>query len=84
MGLEHLELLHLRPSVDLGKLAVEVYDESKVEGSRQVRWLLSKLHDQAEDSGESDLLSHLLFDTGYTSAAEDWDSRMPKRWNQTC
>ena len=56
--------------MDLGKLAVEVYDESKVEGSRQVRWLLKKLYDQAEDSGESDLLSHLLFDTGYTSAAE--------------
>ena len=31
----------------------------------------SKMHDQSEDSGESDLLSHLLFDTGYTSAAED-------------
>ena len=71
MGLEHIEILHLRPSVDLGKLAVEVYDESKIESSRQVRWLLSKLYEQADDSGESDLLSHLLFDTGYTSAAED-------------
>lgn len=71
MSLEHIEILHMRPSVDLGKLAVDMYDASKLDASRQVRWLLSKLHDQAEDSGESDLLSHILFDHGYTKAAED-------------
>lgn len=70
MGLEHIEILHLRPSIDLGKLAVEVYQKDRIEGSRQVRWLLNKLYDQAEDSGESDLLSHLLFDSCYTKAAE--------------
>lgn len=71
MGLEKIEILHLRPSFDLGKLAVDVYDESKIEASRQIKWFLSKLNDQAGDTGESDLLSHLLFDSCYTKPAED-------------
>jgi len=70
MGLEKIEILHLRPSMDLGKLAVDVYEKDNIEGTRQVRWLLNKLYDQADGTGESDLLSHLLFDSCYTKAAE--------------
>ena len=71
LDLERIEILHLRPSVDLGRLAVEVYGQSTIEGSRQMQWLMRKLFEQAADTGESDLLSHLLFDQCYTKAAED-------------
>ena len=70
MGLEQIEILHLRPSVDLGKLAVDSYTPETIEGSKQLRWFLDRLYHQADDTGESDLLSNLLFDSCYTGAAE--------------
>jgi len=69
-GMKEISILHLRPSMDLGKLASEVYKGSQIEGSWGLKWLLDKLYDQSKDTGESDLLSHLLFDKCYTKAAE--------------
>ena len=71
MGLQKIQILHLRPSLDLGKLAASSYDASKIECSRTMKWFLDKLHAQSIESGESDLLSHLLFDRCYTATAED-------------
>ena len=70
MGLKPISLLHLRPSFDLGKLAAQVYDAEKVECSRAMHWFLDRLYQQSKESGESDLLSHLLFDRCYTAEAE--------------
>lgn len=70
MGLKPISILHLRPSIDLGKLAAQVYDSERVRCSKAMRWFLDKLHQQSKESGESDLLSHLLFDSCYTAEAE--------------
>jgi NTE family protein len=69
-GLRATSILHIRPSIDLGKLAAEVFDPKKVSGSWGTQWLLNKLYEQSQESGESDLLSHLLFDKCYTKEAE--------------
>ena len=68
--MEQIEILHLRPSIDLGKLAIDAYNEHSIEGSKQLKWFLHKIYRQAQETGESDLLSHLLFDSCYTKAAE--------------
>ena len=70
LGLEQIEIVHLRPSIDLGKLAIDTYNEHSIQGSKQLKWFLNKIYRQAQDTGESDLLSHLLFDSCYTKAAE--------------
>ena len=70
LGIRELEMVHLGPSMDLGRLAVEVFEEEKIEGSTGAKWLLNKMYQQGEESGESDLLSHLLFDRCYTAEAE--------------
>ena len=70
MGLKPISLLHLRPSFDLGKLAAQVYSPKEIKCSRSVKWFLDRLYHQSEESGESDLLSHLLFDRCYTAEAE--------------
>lgn len=67
LGLRHVENYFLRPSVDLGRLAAEVYRQKPPKASQQVRWLLSLVSDQ---HGESDLLSYLYFDRNYTGALE--------------
>jgi len=69
-GMRAIKILHLRPSMDLGKLAADVYTPEKIKGSWGLQWFLDKLYEQSETSGESDLLSHLLFDKCYTKSAE--------------
>lgn len=70
MGLKPISLLHLRPSFDLGKLAAQTYDPKRIKCSRSMKWFLDRLYRQSEESGESDLLSHLLFESCYTAEAE--------------
>jgi len=70
LGMKQVEMVHIGPSVDLGRLAMQVFDERKIEASSGASWLLRKMHEQGEDSGESDILSHLLFDRCYTAEAE--------------
>jgi len=70
LGVREINMIHLGPSVDLGRLAVDVFEQEKVEASSGAKWLLNKMYEQGCESGESDLLSHLLFDRSYTAEAE--------------
>ena len=70
-GFQTIDIMHVRPSQDLGKLAVECYSSEKVKGSKSLKWFLDRLFEQGKSSGESDLLSHLLFDRCYTGPAEE-------------
>jgi NTE family protein len=71
LGLHPVELLSLRPSADLGRMASAIYAVSPPAVGRQLRWLLDTLADQVNsDQGESDLLAYLLFDRSFTGPAE--------------
>jgi NTE family protein len=67
--LREIEVLYLRPSRDLGRVAAEVWDASAIGANRATRMLLSTIADRAVD-GEADLLSYLLFDRVFSSAIE--------------
>ena len=67
--LREVEVLYLRPSRDLGRVAAEVWDASAIQANRATRMLLSTIADRATD-GESDLLSYLLFDRIFSDAIE--------------
>jgi NTE family protein len=56
--------LVIKPSMDLGRLAAEVIDSKDVELSPFLRLFLKQNREGAH-TGESDLLSYLLFDTHY-------------------
>lgn len=71
LGLKGVDLIHIRPSQDLGQLAVECCDINRLHVASGTQWFLQRLYDQGLASGESDLLSHLLFDHSYTKVAED-------------
>lgn len=71
LGLRHINIFHLRPSQDLGQLAAQCYLSSSINASRGVKWFLDKISESIHQTGESDFLSHLLFDHCYTAAAED-------------
>lgn len=71
LGLHPVELLSLRPSADLGRMASSIYAMSPPAVGRQLRWLLDTLADQVNsEQGESDLLAYLLFDRSFTGPAE--------------
>jgi NTE family protein len=71
LGMHAVDLLSLRPSADLGRLASAIYAVSPPKVGRQLRWLLDTLADQVNtDQGESDLLAYLLFDRSFTGPAE--------------
>lgn len=71
LGLEAIEITHIRPSRDLGQLAVECCNIDAIDVSGGTQWFLQRLYEQGLESGESDLLSHLLFDHHYTKVAEE-------------
>ncbi|MGC6508304.1 MAG: patatin-like phospholipase family protein [Myxococcota bacterium] len=71
LGHKGVNLIHIRPSLDLGQLAVECCQIDKLQLSSGTHWFLQRLYEQGQASGESDLLSHLLFDRHYTQVAED-------------
>jgi NTE family protein len=66
--LRPIDTLCIYPSEDLGRMASEIYDPSAISATRGTRFMLSTV---AGDSGESDLLSYLLFDGSYTQQVED-------------
>ncbi len=67
--LREIEVLYLRPSRDLGRVAAEVWDPTEIQANRATRMLLSTIAERAVD-GEADLLSYLLFDRNFSSAIE--------------
>ncbi len=71
LGVRPIRTLFLQPSQDLGRVAYDVYRESPPDVSGAVARLLAFVADQSNDpSGESDLLSYLLFDGAYTARCE--------------
>jgi NTE family protein len=64
-----IQTLEIRPSLDLGAVAAEVFQESNIEASRPTRMLLQAIGNR-ESPSEADLLSYLLFDKSYTSLIE--------------
>jgi len=68
-GLREISILRISPSEDLGGVARQVFHDSPPDVSGPVWALLSLLADPA-NTGESDLLSYLLFDHNYTAALE--------------
>ncbi len=72
LGMRRVHTLFIRPSEDLGCLAAESWHKRQPRVPRQIAWLLSTIADRANASdGESDLLSYLLFDRGFTAVAEE-------------
>lgn len=70
LSIRTLKPLHLRPSINLGQLAQQVFEPSKIKADYNTRWLLSWLHETKETFYGDYSLSFLLFDALYTSAAE--------------
>jgi NTE family protein len=69
-GLRKTKIIQIQPSVDLGRLVMDCYKPELVKTSKNIKWLLNKLYAQGQDSGDSDLLSQILFDKCYTGVAE--------------
>ncbi len=67
--LREIEVLYLRPSRDLGRVAAEVWDATAIQANRATKMLLSTIADRGTD-GESDLLSYLLFDQLFSGVIE--------------
>ena len=70
-GFRKTQIIQIQPSENLGSLVMDCYHPDKVETSRNIKWLLNKLHNQGNSSEDSDLLSQILFDKCYTRVAED-------------
>lgn len=68
-GLREIEVHRISPSEDLGIIARDVFNATPPSVSTPVRTLLNLVADPA-NTGESDLLSYLLFDKHYTSQIE--------------
>lgn len=69
LGLRKVDIVHLRPSEDLGRLAGRLYRARPPKTSRAVRLLLDAVFAYTDDL-EADLLSYLYFDREYTGALE--------------
>ena len=69
-GIRKTEIIQIQPSESLGSLVMDCYDAQKVDTTRNIKWLLNKLYSQGKESGDSDLLSQILFDQCYTKVAE--------------
>ena len=71
LGLKQVEVHYLRPSVDLGRVAASRWQTAPPKVSGQLGWMLSAIADRVNAAGgESDLLSYLFFDQGYTAEIE--------------
>jgi len=68
-GLREVEVLRISPSTDLAVVARDVFAAAPPTVPGSVRTLLNLVADPA-NTGESDLLSYLLFDRNYTAEIE--------------
>ncbi|MEZ4319585.1 MAG: patatin-like phospholipase family protein [Myxococcota bacterium] len=69
LDIHPVETLFIRPSLDIGKLAAQIYRDHPPKVSLAVRYLLSRVSDD-ENATEADLLSYLFFDRVFTGALE--------------
>lgn len=69
LQIREVETLFVRPSVDLGQLAADLYREHRPRSSPLVGMLLARIADRA-NAAEADLLSYLFFDRVFTGALE--------------
>lgn len=69
LGAQTTEVLFVKPSEDLGRIAAQTFRSHPPRVSSQLRWMLSFIADRA-NTGESDLLSFLYFDRAYTAQLE--------------
>ncbi len=69
LGLREVDIIHLRPSEDLGRMASAIYRARPPKTSRQNRFLLDQVLAFTGDL-EADFLSYLYFDREYTGALE--------------
>ena len=71
LGLHEVDVLYLKPSRDLGRLAASAWSEHPPRVTGQLGWLLNSIADRVNAAGgESDLLSYLYFDKGFTGELE--------------
>ena len=70
-GLRKTKVMQIQPSADLGSLVMDCYQPEKVDTHKNIKWLLNKLYSQGQITGDSDLLSQILFDKCYTRVAEE-------------
>lgn len=71
LGLHEVDVLYLKPSQDLGRLAASAWAAHPPQVSGQLGWLLHAVADRVNAAGgESDLLSYLYFDRGFTGELE--------------
>ncbi|MEC7984725.1 MAG: patatin-like phospholipase family protein [Myxococcota bacterium] len=70
LGIRKMRSLHLRPSINLGQLAQQVFKPNLIQADANTQWLLSWLHEKRETFHGDATLSYLLFDPIYTRAAE--------------
>lgn len=69
LGLQPVDIVYLKPSVDLGRLAAETIATHPPDASPHLRWLLHFIADRGNNV-ESDLLSYLYFDSAFTGKVE--------------
>lgn len=69
LQLRRVDLLFIRPTEDLGRMAGEIYRKSPPRVDRATRALLDLVADRANGS-EADLLSYLYFDRAFTAELE--------------
>lgn len=69
LGLRDVEILHVRPTEDLGRMAGSIYRARPPTTDRGVRFLLDRVAERTEGL-EADFLSYLYFDRAYTGALE--------------
>lgn len=70
LGIRKMKSIHLRPSINLGQLAQQVFKPDLIQADSNTQWLLSWLHEKRETFHGDATLSYLLFDPIYTKAAE--------------
>ena len=70
-GFRKTQIIQIQPSESLGNIVMHCYKPDQVPTSRNIKWLLNKLHNQGDSNADSDLLSQILFDKCYTRVAED-------------
>ncbi len=66
---KHLDLVMIQPSQDLGEIAWQIMQRTRLEkyGGVMARWL-RRVTEQTDDVTESDLASYVLFDQEYVAA----------------
>lgn len=82
LGLREVELVHLRPSLDLGRLAGETYRARPPKTTRANRLLLDFVAGATGDL-EADALSFLYFDREYTGALVELGFEDARRAEET-